>query len=677
MNVANAPEDQTLSYELVNPLSILSETKRKAQGTVMNHFRDYLIQKVPGIDAVSHTAIEDLFQNKQHLVTEDLIGKFCDYLMNVKKVKSGGTMESYLSHVKDIITRRMGADHAVVKGKMFTDLRRTLKKNYQEKGYRTQNSIPMTMDDLKQIAKVLFNEKTDAKTGLMNRTALIFQWQLLGRVGEIAELEVKDLRWTSGHGVRTVSIMLSRSKTISDQTLLIFPHPDNYLICPIHSLASWLAIYGSTERLFTYSAKGASAITNAFIKEATKIANKEKETVTKDLSSHSLRSGGATYLTMARDVNENDIGRRGNWSVNAQKPQNIYMQYTQHNDAIVGRVLSEWEGPYLQTGGNCLIFDDIGGTMNDLEQFSIQLFGVFDITANLRECLTINLLIHYNAVKADCDDHLIILRMEAAVKDKEQLHKWSTELLERYRALNVFQPVKEVDVHTPILSSFVPLIESQQKLTIQSNIQQNQLAELNKMMKSVVEIQQLLLMKIEQGGTPTMVSVPNGVEEQLQAIPSMFLQKNPTPSPNFVAPKDLDAGKLFELWFTQELYLQRTRESGKYGMETYKMVVSHSKCLLPRGTVIKSKPSDIKELQSWQLEIAAYSKIVHERWIQLRQQHENLKKAPTKVSVWTAKKLIPIIKRESFDVFQLENVCDNATPPDMKWENKKHRQVKH
>lgn len=677
MNVMDAPAVPALPYALINPLSILSVTKQKAQGTVKNHFQNYLVENVPGIDTSKepkHAAIEDLFGNKQYLVTEDLIGKFFDYLMNVEKVKSGGTMESYLSHLKDIIIRRMGADHALVKSKMFADLRRTLKKSYQEKGYRPQNSIAMTIDDLKEIAKILFLEKCDAKAGLMNRAALCFQWQLLGRISEVAALEVQHLTWTSGLDVRTISIKMARSKTVSDQKLLIFPHPDNYLICPLHALASWLIVYGATTLLFPSLVNSASASTNAFIKDAIKIANKEKEAVTEKLSSHSLRSGGATYLTMAKEVSEIDIGRRGAWSVNGQKPQNIYMQYTQYNDAIVGRALSEWKGPYLQTGGKCLLFDDVT-SMEGLEQFSINLFGILDISANIRECLTIILLMHYNAVKASCEDHLIVLRMESALRDKEQLQLWSTLLLERYRALNVFQPVKEVDVHTPILASFGPLIESQQKLTIQSNIQQNQLAELQKMVKSVLDVQQMMLMKMEQTATP--IVVHSAVHEQVQAIPSMFLQKNPTPSPRFVAPKDLDTGKLFELWFTQELYLQRIVGSAKDEMETYKMVVSHSKCLLPRGTIINPKPSDIKDLQNWQQEIAAFSKIVHERWIYLQGIYGNVKKPPSKVGVWVAKKLIPLIKRQDFGAFEFGNVFDNATPPDMKWENKKHRQIKH
>ncbi|MBS0646961.1 MAG: hypothetical protein JSR97_10295 [Verrucomicrobia bacterium] len=49
-----------------------------------------------------------------------------------------------------------------------------------------------------------------------------------------------------------------------------------------------------------------------------------------------------------------------------------------------------------------------------------------------------------------------------------------------------------------------------------------------------------------------------------------------------------------------------------------------------------------------------------------------------KVTVFSIKKLIPRLKEEinGHELLPFPNIIDHITPPDMRWENKTHRQYK-
>ena len=421
------------------------------------------------------------------------------------------------------------------------------------------------------------------------------------------------------------------------------------------------------------------------LKDLTCIANAEGKRVTEGLTSHATRHGGATLLKMAEEVKEIDISRRGAWAVNSLQPMNNYMHYTSLSDALVARILSEWEGPYRRFGGKCLTFENIHENLNELREYSLRLFGPY-LSENLREVLTLSLLIHYNEVKSRYPSHRIISLMENYAVNPSALSEWSTTCLCKYRQLNKLSLDNDaVPQNTVLPSYFDPLVQGQQQLLIRVDHQDKRMDDLEKSMRLLLEGQAVMNTRLEAiiSGIPSPSSTslpvlqPASHTSLTTTTPAMFLPRRTNLHSILPVPNKLEIGKLFELWYVQELY-RCTGLSNKNQelFESYIMLISFSKCLLPANTVISPKPSSSSDLATWETAIHDYSKLVNDKWIELRKAYEQkcneIKTAP----VWTIKKLIPTIYRKDKEVFNFGSVRDNATPPDFQYEKKRHRNMR-
>lgn len=152
-------------------------------------------------------------------LTQDLVGKFASYLKCVKKIKSKNTCLGYISTLRklfDTDDRFVGVRSAVFEPNWYKRLRTIIEKRYvnecAENGVNLVNhSVPMTESDLIKLCTYLFT-RNDPEAA-RNRCLLVFQWQLIGRINEVAALKFTDISFDEAHCCLNVRLFRSKSST--------------------------------------------------------------------------------------------------------------------------------------------------------------------------------------------------------------------------------------------------------------------------------------------------------------------------------------------------------------------------------------------------------------------------------------------------------------------------------
>lgn len=181
----------------------------------------------------------DTLSNEELLTFREVFGRFPDYLLRVKKIKEN-TAKSYLSQARKLVNVKCESSD-IMNERWYKTLRRETCKSFtaHHKATNTKKSNaapPMSSDDLSRLCNILFARNTVNST--QERALLVLQWQALGRVSETTALTYPSLGWHSRYDC--LSVVMNREKVDLEHTIHCFLHSNNWLICPLHALGTYL-----------------------------------------------------------------------------------------------------------------------------------------------------------------------------------------------------------------------------------------------------------------------------------------------------------------------------------------------------------------------------------------------------------------------------------------------------
>ena len=229
-------------------------SKKKAHSTTagkktaLNHFNRFLA-KLNTFDAIVYpyasfdTAPADYFK-----VFRSTFGKFGTYLFLDKRIPKWKTTRNYLSRIK-VQIEEVCVDTDISKGRWYTNLIITVKTQYgvrcSEDGTSMQDSAPsMTIEDLSILAKLMWKMNTPAM--LSNRSLILNDFHAMCRIACSATAKKSKLSMVNVGNIRTLSASGLETKTATEKKqVLIFMHPTDWHICPLHALGMYHAIMHS------------------------------------------------------------------------------------------------------------------------------------------------------------------------------------------------------------------------------------------------------------------------------------------------------------------------------------------------------------------------------------------------------------------------------------------------
>lgn len=258
----------------------------------------------------------DAFNNANFI--SDALDRFATYLLNVAKVPKCNTALAYLSKIKCKIARDHKTSNFFGDGKWYADIRTKMKSHYLTLCSRNGTQLvdhapPMTETDQSIMVKLLIVRNT--RQADLDRGILILQKQTIGRVSETSRIKFTNVGMCKSESryskVSCFTFSITRLKTGLQHTLNIFLHAHSWLLCPAHALATIIATNNDpSEHIFPNIPEGnEAAYVNrllADLYETWSASRGERDIdglqLSKDLSSHSGRGGGAEEASDHRDV---------------------------------------------------------------------------------------------------------------------------------------------------------------------------------------------------------------------------------------------------------------------------------------------------------------------------------------------------------------------------------------
>jgi hypothetical protein len=435
----------------------VGDSKASAMRTAMGHFNGFLrMLNESDPEKYPHTEFQQI-PPADFLNFRDIFGQFPSYIQEKTNVSKGGTTLNYVTQIKDAI-QKINRESDIL-GPWYTTLRSNVEGEYRVQcalnGEKYSDSAPaMTREDSIYIAKVLFRQNTNES--LMDRDLLNNLRHTMGRVTEIAHIQCKDYSLYKGNGCHTLSVHVKRSKTGVEQDITMFTDRDNYLICPIHSLATLCAVTSCSASPYPQVFEKNEA--NHVNRMLTRISEGAKEddapeaqNLTEDMTSHGGRRAAATIANEHLQIQPTWIIQRGGWTLGRLEQIFAYITGTRKTDSRVGRVLAGWADP--DYGGCGLTIEAIPIGHRDLFRwFAIELLGAADFPeqskAGLQELLCCTLLLHYEEVLADFPESKLIERMQSTSRvTKEVLLVWATSVRKFWvRQNSRFLPLDSMEV---------------------------------------------------------------------------------------------------------------------------------------------------------------------------------------------------------------------------------------
>lgn len=455
----------------------------------------------------------------------------------------------------------------------------------------------------------------------------------------------------------------------------MFIHKDNFLVCPMHALATLIVVGKVGEKLFrSISEKNCSGHLNKELKRLTIEARAQKKVITPGLTSHSLRSGSATSCNEHKHVKDSDVTLRGGWSKRGFDNSLLYKFGTLKTDGAAGRVLSGW--PCTDNGGICprrsliVISED---EMRLFDELTVSLFSTANIEIDLAEVLCCVLLMHYEEVSIKYPECILLERMTRAVDfDHSVFIKWSKALQGEFIRLNAqwisvqnLQDISLAEGFTKMVEGCSSLerrlVEVHTQLLIQEAKNAAMEAHLAEV-KSHLLFQTGMLSEIMQairsgachlGASSTETTAQANAVSPAPAItqsnmmsynqqmmanffnPATYQQGQSTTrnSSNTSVPKDfLPAEKngnskdnkkdqkrkttavaIFQRWYIEKLHLCiPVNEKEVDVMNRAAKVVAYMKALLPEPVIITARPTNPPDVRKWTQHITHLSEIAYE-----------------------------------------------------------------
>ena len=180
-----------MASELVNLARNESKSKQNGFKTARNHFNKYLIY-------IKHPkASYDLLEKDE--ISEDLFGKFGDYLIKVRLIPKLNTALTYISLMKTYFNRLKKANLEDI---FCSTLNSNVQKEYQEKAKETNTLLaevadPVLEQDISIVNEVLFlavnvtdraRKSRSLERCMHDRLLLCWDRGLVGRISEVAML---------------------------------------------------------------------------------------------------------------------------------------------------------------------------------------------------------------------------------------------------------------------------------------------------------------------------------------------------------------------------------------------------------------------------------------------------------------------------------------------------------
>ena len=241
----------------------------------------------------------------------------------------------------------------------YSELRHEIKQKFSRRCF-DQGISAMTKStgcyepDLKVICAFLLSE--DSLKNIASRCHLLTEYHCAGRAGEIKHTVYDHMTFDSN--ARCLALDWAQSKTGKEKTCNIFPHRNDFKVCPFHALFCYFVSTGhrSSTSPFVFDemqgAKPGSHVNAAFhyFYEKSNLAF----TIQQGLTAKSLRTGSCNVI--AECVGLNAAIHRGDWSMEQICAAFEYLTNTSESDKKAGRALS---GHPLVGSGRSTILTDI------------------------------------------------------------------------------------------------------------------------------------------------------------------------------------------------------------------------------------------------------------------------------------------------------------------------------
>lgn len=423
----------------------------KGINTARSHFTSFL-QHMHTTNATKYPYAE---YNKDvippNFLTQTLFGQYATFLIDIAGVKKVSSFNGYISKTKKLLKLDYGQNLTLFDGdsSWYTQLRSNALKKYVERlGHGEKlvdNAPPLTENDLRLMCEMLM--EMNGIEANEQRCMLAMDVQLLGRISEIKDLKYTRMSFVKNKHRTTLNVGVNRKKQLCHHDLGIVLHATDWLSCVFHSLGTMIAVNKpiGDETFPSLQGTNESQYCNRLFLSLFKkweekfrddLEEMADERLTKKLTSHSPRSGGAQTIDEHPQVNPSWIAPRGGWTIDRIQAMFTYICGNAKTDLKVARVLSGW--PSTDAGGICPTNECIAG--EDQEEFkrfaSILMGSVSSIPFSIKIALTCVLLLHHRKVEATFPNHRLVVSIYEALRisevTKEKMSVWQSRIEQEF-----------------------------------------------------------------------------------------------------------------------------------------------------------------------------------------------------------------------------------------------------
>ena len=371
----------------------VGDSKQKSVVTAMTHFNAFLKSlNASNPELYRYTEFEQI-PREEFKEFRDVLGQFPMYILNETNVKKGDTNLNYVTQIKEAIIKK-NRDSDINMDAWYTKLRSNVQGEYKVQcainGDKYSDSAPaMTRADNLYLARSLF--KMNTVESYLDRDLINKLRHSLGRVTEIAAVKCSDYSLYKGRDMNTLSVHITRLKTGVEQDITLFMDRDEYLLCPIHSLATICVVGSCSTAVYPHiTTKCEAQHVNRMLTRLSDMAaedpSPEAAELTPGLVSHSPRHGGTTEANESVFIQPSWLVARGGWTLGRIEQLFAYIAGTRKTDARIARILAGWEDP--DYGGYGLTIECIPAADRDLfHWYATELLGTAEFAQQSRVAL--------------------------------------------------------------------------------------------------------------------------------------------------------------------------------------------------------------------------------------------------------------------------------------------------
>lgn len=462
--------NDTVTNNLRNLSVITGADLNQSRKTVRNVLSKYLTY-LNRVDAVKHpyTKYDGNVPYKYFLDSEkddwenqlkQWFGQFADFIITEMSstVLKYNTALDYLKVGKgilrdDYVQLRIPLNESTCKewwDKLIKNVRKHYIDNLKPGQKLVDSAPPSTESDEHLMARIEFSK--NRKEGNETRLMVVLDRNLFGRINELCRISLQSLSWMrrvkryrgpdekiSWVAENHLLVNFKRSKESGSggiQKLAVVLNASNWESCALHALACYLATYTpKDDMLFVSLQKNPCSRMNDILEriydnyvncmedtENNPLSAWVKDFVetngelTKLLTSHSNRRGGAQQGANNYRCTVDALACRGGWLLEAKNKIFVYLTGNDKSDLTVARQMSGWE-KVNNICGVCPGIDCISEESKVVFQFFAALLYPTLSEEHMRWSLTCVLLLYHDEVKESFGDHNIVNIIETKIQE--------------------------------------------------------------------------------------------------------------------------------------------------------------------------------------------------------------------------------------------------------------------